>query len=130
MGCVDTTRVDKWLWSIRLYKTRTAAGQACRAGHVRVNGKRVKASSSVRVGDRIHARVGTWAREVEVVRLIETRVGAGIAVDCYVDHSPPAPSRDVADLIEGVRDRGSGRPTKRDRREMERLKGRRGRPPR
>ncbi len=120
---METTRVDKWLWSIRLYKTRTAAGQACRAGHVSVNGAKAKPSSPVRVGDRVDARVGQWARSVEVTRVIDARVGAKIAVECYVDHSPPPPSRDVADLIEGVRDRGAGRPTKKDRREMERLRG-------
>ncbi len=117
--------MDKWLWSIRLYKTRTAAGAACKAGHVAINGDRAKASSTVQVGDTVEARVNGWARKVEVAQIISTRVGAKVAVDCYVDHSPPPPSRDVTDLLEGVRDSGAGRPTKRDRREMERLKGRR-----
>ncbi len=61
--------MDKWLWSIRLYRTRTAAGEACRAGHVQVNGDRVKASSSVRVGDTVEARVNGWARKVEVANV-------------------------------------------------------------
>ena len=91
--------------------------------NVGVNGERVKPSGTVRVGDTVEARVGEWQRVVEVTRLIETRVGAKIAVECYVDHSPPPPSRDIADLLEGVRDPGAGRPTKRDRREMERLRG-------
>lgn len=120
---VETERVDKWLWAIRLYKTRTAAGAACKAGHVQVNGDRAKPSTDVRVGDRVTARVGDWRREVEVVALISTRVGAKVAVGCYADHSPPPPSRDVTHLLEGIRDPGAGRPTKRDRREMERLKG-------
>lgn len=122
---MESTRVDKWLWAIRLYKTRTAAGQACRAGHVQVNGERAKPSSLVRVGDRVRARVGDWQREVEVQALLDTRVGAKVAVECYADHSPPPPSRDISDLLAGIRDPGTGRPTKRDRREMERLKGRR-----
>ncbi len=124
---METTRVDKWLWSIRLYKTRTAAGQACRAGHVRVNGDRVNPAAAVGVGDVVEARVGDWPRVVEVARVIETRVGAKVAVDCYVDRSPPPPTRDVTHLLEGIRDPGAGRPTKKDRREMERLKGRRAR---
>jgi ribosome-associated heat shock protein Hsp15 len=123
---VESARVDRWLWAIRLYKTRTAAGEACKAGHVSVNGAKVKASAAVRVGDVVEARVGDWPRKVEVLALIATRVGAKVAVECYADRSPPRPSRDVAALLEGIRDPGAGRPTKRDRREMERLKGRRG----
>ena len=121
----SSTRVDKWLWAIRLYKTRTAAGAACRAGHVSVNGSKVKASAPITVGDVVEARVGDWARKVEVLALIETRVGAKVAVECYADHSAPRPSRDVTHLLEGIRDPGTGRPTKRERRETERLKGRR-----
>lgn len=117
--------MDRWLWAIRLYKTRTAAGEACKAGHVAINGAKVKPSATVRVGDRVQARVGDWAREVEVLELVGTRVGAKVAVACYADHSPPRPTRDPVALLEGVRDPGAGRPTKRDRREMERLRGRR-----
>ena len=124
-GAPETVRVDKWLWSIRVYKTRTAAGEACRGGHVQVNGDRAKPSTTVSVGDVVEARVERWRREVVVQRLIETRVGAKVAVDCYEDRSDPPPSRDVTDLLEGIRDAGTGRPTKKDRREMERLKGRR-----
>jgi ribosome-associated heat shock protein Hsp15 len=121
---VDSTRVDKWLWAIRLYRTRTAAGDACRAGHVAVNGDKVKPAAAVRVGDVVRARVGDRVCEVEVLAVLETRVGAKVAVECYVDRSPPPPPRDPAALLE-LRDPGAGRPTKRDRREMERLKGRR-----
>lgn len=121
----SSARVDRWLWAIRLFKTRTAAGAACRAGHVAVNGAKVKPAAAVRVGDRVTARVGDVERDVEVLAIIETRVGAKVAVECYADHSPEREPFDVARLIEGVRDPGAGRPTKRDRREMERLKGRR-----
>jgi ribosome-associated heat shock protein Hsp15 len=122
---METTRVDRWLWAVRLYKTRTAASAACKAGHVSLNGDKVKAAASVRVGDRIEARVGDRQRIVEVLQLIETRVGAPVAVACYVDHSPAPEPFDVTRLVEGIRDRGAGRPTKRDRRDTERLKGRR-----
>lgn len=123
LGRVETARVDRWLWAIRLFKTRTASGAACKGGHVSVNGQRAKPATSVRVGDTVEARVGDRDRTVEVVRLIEQRVGAPIAVECYVDHSPPPPSRDHWIGMDGVRDRGAGRPTKRDRRRMDRLRG-------
>ena len=124
---MESLRVDRWLWAIRLYKTRTAASAACRAGHVSVNGDRAKPATTVRVGDTVEARVGDRQRIVEVLALIETRVGAKVAVECYVDHSPAPEPFDVGTLMEGVRDRGAGRPTKRDRRETERLKGKRAR---
>ena len=118
---LEATRIDRWAWSVRLYKTRALAAAACENGNVHVNGVAVKPSAKVRVGDRVEARVGQWHRVVEVVRVIETRVGAAGAAECLVDHSPPPPERN---LLFGVplRDRGSGRPTKRDRREIDRLR--------
>ena len=115
--------MDRWLWAIRLFRTRTASGAACKGGHVSVNGQKAKPATSVRVGDTVEARVGDRDRRVEVVRLIEQRVGAPIAVECYTDHSPPPPSREHWIGMDGIRDRGTGRPTKKDRREMERLRG-------
>ncbi len=89
-----------------------------------VNGKQAKPASPVTVGDRIEARVGGRDRVVEVVRVITKRVGAPIAVECYVDHSPPPPERDAYEPLFGVRDKGAGRPTKRDRRQIDKLRGR------
>lgn len=121
---MDGTRVDRWLWAVRLFKTRAGATDACRGGHVTVNGTRVKAASAVRVGDRVAAHVGERDRVVEVVALIDQRVGAPLAAECYVDHSPPPPRRvDVGDVLR--RDPGTGRPTKRDRRAIDRLRDRR-----
>jgi len=117
---VEGTRVDQWLWAVRIYKTRSAAATACRGGHVKINGRNAKAASPVNVGDEVAARVGDWERVVEVVTLISTRVGAPLAADCLVDHSPPRPRRDAVPR----RDPGSGRPTKRDRRRLDRLRGR------
>lgn len=121
-GELDTTRVDRWLWAVRLCKTRTAATAACQGGHVRVNGTPAKPATKVRVGDRVEARIEQRDRLVEVVRIVEKRVGAPVAAECLIDHSPPPPERTI-DLGVLVRDRGAGRPTKRDRREIERHRG-------
>jgi ribosome-associated heat shock protein Hsp15 len=125
-GCdtvvVERTRVDRWLWSVRIYPTRSAATEAIRGGHVRINGSPAKPSSHVRVGDRVTARTHGHDRDLEVVRVIDKRVGAPIAAECLLDHSPPAPLE--LDQPMATRDRGAGRPTKRDRRALDRLRGR------
>lgn len=120
---MDSTRVDKWLWSVRVYKTRTIATDACHGGHVAVNGSAAKAATTVSVGDRVEVRAGGRDRILEVVRVIDKRVGAAVAADCLVDHSPPPPAAEYV-APTGVRDRGTGRPTKRDRRQIERHLGR------
>jgi ribosome-associated heat shock protein Hsp15 len=119
----DTTRIDSWLWAVRIYKTRSAATDACRGGHVRVNGSRVKPATPVRVGDRVEANVHHRQRVLEVVRLVDKRVGASIAAECLVDHSPPPPPRDEAAPV-FARDPGAGRPTKRQRRQLDRFRTR------
>ena len=119
-----STRVDRWLWAIRLYRTRSEATQACRAGHVRVNGAAAKPGSTVRVGDRVAAFAHGRQRELEVVRVIDKRVGASVAAECMVDHSPPPPPREQVTPAAFVRDPATGRPTKRDRRRLDRLRGR------
>ncbi|GHH73979.1 hypothetical protein GCM10018793_14020 [Streptomyces sulfonofaciens] len=115
-------RVDSWIWSVRLVKSRSMAATACRGGHVRVNGERVKPAYAVRAGDEVRLRHAGRERVVVVKRVIRKRVGAPLAVECYVDNSPPPPPREAV-APAGVRDRGAGRPTKRDRRDMERLRG-------
>jgi ribosome-associated heat shock protein Hsp15 len=120
----EAVRVDQWLWSVRMTKTRSDAAAACRGGHVKVNGKVAKPASTVKVGDRVEAYVHDRRRDLEVTALIVKRVGAAAAVDCYVDHSPPPPDRDAATEVVFRRDPGTGRPTKRDRRRLDRLRGR------
>jgi len=116
-----TARVDKWLWAVRLYKTRTAATEACKAGHVRVNQASAKPATALGPGDTVRALVEHRERVVEVVRPISNRVGAAIAATCFIDHSPVvAPSEAVGFVF--ARPRGTGRPTKRDRRELDRLR--------
>ena len=118
----ESVRIDSWIWSVRLAKTRSAGATACRGGHVKVNGERVKAAYAVRVGDEVRVRqAGGHERVVIVKRLIRKRVGAPVAVECYVDNSPPPPPREAVAPV-AIRDRGAGRPTKRDRRDMDRLR--------
>lgn len=117
------TRIDSWAWAIRLYKTRSAATAACRAGHVRLNGARAKAAQTVRVGDEVRAFVDGGTRIVTVTKLISKRVGAAVAAECFTDQTPPPPPKAERVLV-AERERGAGRPTKRDRRELDRLRGR------
>lgn len=119
---MEVTRVDRWLWAIRLFKTRSIATDACRAGHVRVNGADAKAATPVRAGDRIAVRAHGRDRFFEVVQVIDKRVGAAIAADCLIDHSPPVPPRELNPTV--TRDPSTGRPTKRERRQTDRLRGR------
>jgi ribosome-associated heat shock protein Hsp15 len=115
----DETRIDRWLCAVRLAKTRPMASQLCDAGHVLVNGVSAKPSTKVRAGDRVEALIGERVRLVEVVRPIESRVGAPVAATCYVDHSPPVLPQ-TGPQVSPVR--GEGRPSKRLRRELERLR--------
>jgi ribosome-associated heat shock protein Hsp15 len=121
---MDATRIDRWLWTVRLAKTRSLAAQACRAGHVQVNGARAKPAAPVGVGDTVRARLGGRERVVEVTRLPASRVGAELAAACLIDRSPPPPPRDPP-AGPGPREPGAGRPTKRDRRRLEQARGRR-----
>ena len=108
---------------MRLARTRSAASGACRAGHVRVNGVRVKPAHAVRAGDEVRLRHEGRERVVIVQRVITKRAGAPVAVECYIDNSPPPPPREEAAAVP-ARDRGTGRPTKRERRSIEKLLGR------
>jgi ribosome-associated heat shock protein Hsp15 len=119
---VDEVRVDAWLWAVRLYKTRSAATAACRGGHVTVNGTAAKPATKVHAGDRVEARVAQRDRTLEVAQLIDKRVGAPAAAEAAIDHSPPAPATESAQPSL-TRDRGTGRPTKRDRRAIDRFRG-------
>ncbi len=91
---------------------------------MKVNGKAAKPSTPVKVGDRIDARLAQRERIAIVARVIAKRVGASVAVDCFDDQSPPRPERSQPDAPFAIRDAGAGRPTKRDRRQIDRLRGR------
>jgi ribosome-associated heat shock protein Hsp15 len=115
-----TARVDSWIWAVRLVKTRSAATALCKAGHVRVNGERAKPAQAVKPGDEVRVRTEAATRIVVVRDLLQKRVSAPQAVAAYDDRTPPPPPREERVLV-GLRDRGAGRPTKRDRRDIERL---------
>lgn len=116
----DAARIDSWLWAIRVYKTRSAATTACRAGHVRVNGDKVKAAQTVRIGDEVRIRIAGFDRIVFVRQILVKRVGAPVAALAYEDRTPPREPQAAL----GLRDRGAGRPTKRERRDIDKLRGR------
>lgn len=116
-----SVRIDVWLWSVRIFKTRGDATAACRAGHVRIGGDPAKAAQALRVGDLVTVRRPGWQQVLSVRRLILKRVGAPVAQQCYDDRSAPPPPQ----LRSGVprRDPGAGRPTKKDRRKLDELRG-------
>lgn len=119
----SSARIDSWIWAVRLVKTRSLATAACRAGHVRLNGERVKAAQPVKVGDEIRIRDSGFDKIVVVGAILTKRVSAPVAAASYTDLTPPPPPREEVALAP-LRDRGAGRPTKRERRELDRLRGR------
>ena len=118
-------RIDKWLWAVRLYKTRSVAMQACKAGHVKVDGHNVKPARFIHIGETVQARCGFVQRKVKVLGLIEHRISAKEVPEYLEDLTPPEDLRPKSNakipqpVI--IHERGSGRPTKRDRRKMEEL---------
>ncbi len=117
-------RLDQWLWAIRVYRSRTVAVDGIRAGHVRVNGEIAKPARELRPGDRIDVRVGPLLRQLEFIAAPPRRVGAPIVPDFARDHTPPEAihrAKEESRNQPGFRARGTGRPTKRDRRKLDNL---------
>ncbi|HLI45059.1 MAG TPA: S4 domain-containing protein [Acidimicrobiales bacterium] len=119
-GELLSTRVDRWLWAVRIYPSRSAATGACRGGHVKVNRMPAKPATAVRVGDTVTAYAGGRMRVLEVTRVIERRVGAALAAECLADRTPPTAREDARPAL--ARPASSGRPTKRDRRRLDRFR--------
>lgn len=118
-------RLDAWLWAVRMYKTRSMATAAVRGGHVRVDDHLAKASQVVVAGQKIRVRKEQGERLIEVVDAsLAKRVGAPAAQAAYIDRTPerPKPITGMQGRV-AVRDRGAGRPTKRERRAIEKLRG-------
>lgn len=119
---LSSVRIDKWLWAARMFKTRSTASTACTAGHVKIDGESVKSSKLVKPGDHIHVMTPSGLRQLEVVALGDRRGPAAVAQTLYIDHTPPPPPKEEL-AFEPVRERGAGRPTKKDLRELRRLRG-------
>ncbi|HXT38905.1 MAG TPA: RNA-binding S4 domain-containing protein [Candidatus Angelobacter sp.] len=117
-------RVDKWLWAVRLYKSRSLASEACNAGHVKIGGNRVKPSRDVRAGEVITALTGRVQRTVRVIGTLDQRVGAKYVSRFLEDLTPPeayAAARNEAREAFIHFPRGFGRPTRKQRNQLARL---------
>jgi ribosome-associated heat shock protein Hsp15 len=117
-------RIDKWLWCVRAFKTRADAAEACRLGRVTVNGNEAKPGRDVRVGDTITVRDGVLTRTLKALSLPRSRVAAKELGGLVADLTPPEEyerQRQAREDVLAPRERGAGRPTKRDRRVMDRL---------
>jgi ribosome-associated heat shock protein Hsp15 len=116
---MDSVRIDRWLCAARIFHSRTQATAACAASNVSINGEKVRASHPVHVGDRIIAEAPRGPVVLDVLKLADKRLGAPLARELYEDHSPPPPPREER---LAVRERGAGRPTKRERRATDRFR--------
>ena len=118
------TRIDKWLWTVRIFKSRTIATDACKAGKVKINGSEIKPSASVSRLDKIEVRKNGFNFQFEVKELLKNRVPAPIAKECFQNNTPVSELEKYNDWFNGkkssvLRARGTGRPTKKDRRSMD-----------
>jgi ribosome-associated heat shock protein Hsp15 len=121
----DGVRIDKWLWSTRIFKTRSQATEACKSGKVYVNEQIVKPSREIHMDDVILVQLGPLKKTVKVIGLLKNRVGAKLVPDYLEDLTPAEEYEKVKKMHElnyEVRDRGIGRPTKKERRLIEKLK--------
>ena len=124
---MDRVRIDKWLWAVRIFKSRTLATDVVKKGRVKLNGEATKPSTNVTVGDRLTVLKEGFNLDLEVVKLLNKRVGAPLAVTCYVNHTSEEEMNKYKDWFVGKskgehREKGLGRPTKRERREIEGFK--------
>ena len=120
----DSCRLDRWLWAVRVYKTRSLAKDACLKGAIRVNGSTAKPGFKIKSGDHISVNGRERTGALEVAEVLEMRGGPALASNYFVDHTPP--SNNESGIEPSVsfpqRDRGAGRPTKRDRRLIDKLR--------
>jgi ribosome-associated heat shock protein Hsp15 len=121
-------RIDLWLWAVRRFKTRSQASDACRKGRIKIAGQQVKPSRLIRPGDFIEIEEPFLTSRLEVKALLKQRVAAKLVADYSVDHTPPEALELARDLKAAVRagpqrEAGSGRPTKRERRELDQIDG-------
>jgi ribosome-associated heat shock protein Hsp15 len=122
---VDIIRIDKWLWAVRLFKTRTQASDACKGGKVKINGQNAKASREVKVDEVIEIQLQNIKRTVKIIKVVKNRVAAKFVPELLQDLTPTEEYEKVEMLRilnTEKRDRGVGRPTKKDRRTISKLK--------
>lgn len=124
---LNKVRVDKWLWSIRIFKTRSLSTDRCKSGKVSINDKNVKPAYLVKLGDVLQVRKEGFNLTLKVTKLLEKRVGAPMAIECYENLTTEEEMNKYKDWYIGksrseFREKGAGRPTKRDRRELEDFK--------
>jgi ribosome-associated heat shock protein Hsp15 len=120
MDASERHRIDLWLKMVCLFKHRADAIEACKGGHVKINGQRVKPSQPVREGDLVEITIDTRYRRVVVKELPARQASKELARTMYLDETPVQPKVERPTI---ERERGSGRPTKRERREIDKLRG-------
>lgn len=118
---LSSVRIDKWLWAVRLFKTRSLAADACKKGRIQKSGNNLKPSAEVRVGDVVQVKRPPVVYSFKVLALAENRMGAKL-VPGFMENVTPADQLEILEMakynVNGLRDRGTGRPTKRDRRQL------------
>lgn len=118
----DSIRVDKWLWAVRIYKTRSLATEACKKGHVTLGESILKPSKTIQVNDTIQVRKPPITKSLKVLALSGKRMGAKLISD-FVEDVTPVEEMELLEMQKHMRwisrDRGTGRPTKKDRRELD-----------
>jgi len=122
----DNVRIDKWLWSVRIYKTRNQATIACRSGKIRIGGNIVKPSFVVKPGEIIEINIPPLKKLIRVLALLDKRVSAKLVENFVSDVTPPEEYQRIRQMHEmnfERRERGTGRPTKKERRDIDGLKG-------
>jgi ribosome-associated heat shock protein Hsp15 len=122
MTTTTPVRIDKWLWAVRVFKTRSLAAEACRRGHVLIAGQPVKPSRDVKINDIISTQVGEITRTIKVLGFIDRRVGAQVAKEFAEDQTPASEyekRREKSFPSVFFRPKGAGRPTKKDRRQID-----------
>lgn len=122
----DQVRVDKWLWAVRVFKTRSIATDACKKGRVTIDGQSVKPSRTLKTGEVVEVRKNPVRYSYKVKQLIQKRVGAKLVPE-YMEDVTPASELEILEMQKNMswfeRERGTGRPTKKDRRDIDRFKG-------
>ena len=121
----EKLRIDKYLWAIRIFKTRTLATEACKAGRVKLDGQNIKPSHEVKIGEIYNVSKGIERKVIKVTGLLETRMDAKTVINFFADETPLEQTQGYKSMFQAPilkRDRGTGRPTKRDRREIDELK--------